>query len=38
MTYDDGHSPESRISEQEGDDGRTGFQRFFEDDVPRYAP
>jgi hypothetical protein len=36
MTYDDGHSPESRISQDEGDDGRTGYQRFFEDDVPRY--
>lgn len=36
MTYDDEHSPLSRISEAQGDDGRSGFQRFFEDDVVRY--
>jgi hypothetical protein len=36
MTYDDNHSPLSRISERKGDDGRTGFERFFEDDVVRY--
>lgn len=36
LTYDDHHSPLSRITEHTGDDGRTGLQRFFEDDVPRY--
>jgi hypothetical protein len=37
MTYDDNHSPLNRITENESqDDGRTGLQRFFEDDVPRY--
>lgn len=37
MTYDDGHSPLSRITEHNApDDGRRGIARFFEDDVPRY--
>ncbi|MDF3065275.1 MAG: glycosyl hydrolase family 62 protein [Polyangiaceae bacterium] len=37
-TYDNGHGGKDKITTDRGDDMMGGYQRFFEQDVPRYAP
>jgi hypothetical protein len=36
QTYDNGHGGKDKIVSDQADDGRSGYRRFFEDDVPRY--
>ena len=37
-TYDNGHGGKDKITTDRSDDMMGGYQRFFEQDVPRYAP